>query len=238
MLIENWTVYYFDEVISTNDVAKKLARNTDSKFISVADNQTSGKGQYGRNWESPPGKNLLSTFSVKNYEKIPFELISFLAGISVAETLAGFGITVNCKWPNDVLVNGSKIAGILIEKDESWFYIGIGLNILWPDPKIDFDKKKSWTSIIGESKLSINREIIIKKIADSFDCWCAKSNNEILKKYKSLWKDKNKNIKVNIDGNWLPGKLVSVLNNGGVNVELNNGGNIDIYSSAKLNYEC
>ncbi len=237
MKSEKWKFFYFDEVTSTNDVAKKEADNTESKFIVIADNQTRGRGQYGRNWESPAGKNLLSTFSIKNSNNFPFELVSFLSGISVCETLFDFGIHVNCKWPNDILVKNSKIAGILIEKDESRYYIGIGLNVLWPDSIKYFENNISRTSIIGETSISLEREIIAKKIADSFDFWSTKTHKEIFEKYKSFWNDKNKRINVNIGENWTHGKLVAVLINGGVNVKLNTGENIDVYSSAQISYE-
>ena len=237
MKIKSWKVFCFDEVTSTNDVARKLAREAESNIIVVADSQTKGKGQYGRKWESPPGKNLLSTYAVKFPGNFPFELISFVAGNSVAEILSGIGIQVNCKWPNDILANGSKIAGILIEKDEKWYYIGIGLNILWPESKTNFNNKVSWTSIIGEANLTLSRETFINKIAGSFDYWRSKNRKDILDKYNSFWKDKNKMVKIDIDGNWLPGKLISILNDGGVEAELNCGEKVYIYSSAKLNYE-
>ncbi len=237
MKSEKWKVFVYNEVTSTNDVAKKVALNFESNFVVIADSQTKGRGQYGRKWESPAGKNLLSTFSLKFSEKFPFELISFLFGISVCETLAELGLTVNCKWPNDILVKGAKIAGILIEKDESRYYIGIGLNVLWPDSIKYFENNISRTSIIGELDLSFDCEIIAKKIADYFNFWSEKSHDEIFEKYKSFWNDKDKNLKVNIDGNWLPGKLISVLRSGGVIVELNSGKNIEIYSSAQISYE-
>ena len=237
MEIRKWKVFCFDEVTSTNDVAKEKAKSNESKFIVIADNQTKGRGQYGRNWESPYGKNLLSTFSLKFSDELPLELISFLFGISVCETLSELGLTVNCKWPNDVLVKNAKIAGILIEKDDSRYYIGIGLNVLWPDSIKCFENNISRTSIIGELNLSFDCEIIARKIADSFDFWAAKSYGEIFEKYKSFWNDKDKNVKVNIDGNWIAGKLVSVLRSGGVSVELNSGENVEIYSSAQISYE-
>ena len=233
----NWDYFYFDEISSTNDISKELSQKLDSKSIVIADNQTKGRGQYGRDWESPPRTNLLSTFCIKRPDITRIELVSFLAGISVCETLASLGLPVSCKWPNDILVNNSKIAGILIEKDEFWYYIGIGLNVLWPETKVMFENNFSRTSIIGESGKSIDRKTIAKSIAASLDFWMKKSQNEVLEKYRFFWKDKHKNIKVNFDNNWIPGKLVSVLNNGSVKVKLNNGMNIEIYSSAQINYE-
>jgi len=233
----NWDFFVYNKVTSTNDVAKEKAKNNESNFIVIADSQTKGRGQYGRKWESPAGKNLLSTFSLKFSEKFPFELISFLFAVSVCETLTELGLTVNCKWPNDILVKGAKIAGILIEKDESRYYIGIGLNVLWPDSIKYFENNISWTSIIGELDLSFDCEIIARKIADYFDFWNEKSHNEIFEKYKSFWNGNDKNVEVNINGNWLTGKLISVLSSGGVNVELNSGKIVEIYSSAQINYE-
>ena len=237
MKSEKWKVFCFNEVTSTNDVAKKFGQDLQTNFIVIADSQTKGRGQYGRKWESPPGKNLLSTFSLKLSDKLPFQIISFLVSISVCETLSYLGITANCKWPNDILVKASKIAGILIEKDEARYYIGIGLNVLWPDSIIYFDNNISRTSIVAELNLSFDSKVIARKIADSFDLWSMKDHDEIFQKYRSFWIHKNKNVKVNFGGKWLHGKLVSVLKSGGVTVKLRSKENIEIFSNAQINYD-
>jgi len=232
-----WKVFCFNEVTSTIDVKKKKGENCKSKFIVLADSQTKGRGQYGRSWESPSGKNLLSTFSINSSDNFPFELILFLFAVSVCETLEKFGMVVNCKWPNDILVNGAKIAGILIEKDAARFYGGIGLNVLWPESVKKNENNVAWTSILNELNLSFDYKVIAKKIAESFDFWSEKNHTEIFEKYNSFWNDKNKSIKVNIGGKWANGKLVDVLKSGGVNVKLESGKFVEIYSSAQISYE-
>ncbi|MDQ9169166.1 biotin--[acetyl-CoA-carboxylase] ligase [Oxalobacteraceae bacterium R-40] len=104
----------------------------------IAEKQTAGRGRAGRTWHMEPGKTL--TFSLAWKFALPLAQLpglSLVAGVSLAETLAAWGIDARLKWPNDVLKDGGKLAGILIEaapeKDNpshaAWAVIGIGLNL-------------------------------------------------------------------------------------------------------------
>ncbi|MGV3742754.1 MAG: biotin--[acetyl-CoA-carboxylase] ligase [Burkholderiaceae bacterium] len=104
----------------------------------VAENQTAGRGRAGRSWHMEPGKTL--TFSLAWKFALPMAQLpglSLVAGVALAECLAGMGIDVRLKWPNDVLKDGAKLAGILIEaaadkanpQHAAWAVVGIGLNL-------------------------------------------------------------------------------------------------------------
>ncbi len=102
-----------------------------------AESQTAGKGRAGRNWQSSPGATL--TFSLAWKFVLPVQALAGLSlavGVVVAEALTEFGVAARLKWPNDVLKEGDKLAGILIEtaadkSDRSaiWTIIGIGINL-------------------------------------------------------------------------------------------------------------
>jgi BirA family biotin operon repressor/biotin-[acetyl-CoA-carboxylase] ligase len=109
-------------------------------LLRVADNQTAGRGRAGRSWLSEPGAALM--FSLAWRFQGPLHRMSGLpmaVGVALAETIAGLGVPVQIKWPNDLLRDGSKLAGILVETqaDRSdgtiWAVIGVGLNLLMPD---------------------------------------------------------------------------------------------------------
>jgi BirA family biotin operon repressor/biotin-[acetyl-CoA-carboxylase] ligase len=130
------------ETGSTN--ADLLARlgTLASPTLLAAERQTAGRGRAGRIWHSAPGASL--TFSLAWKFNRPLKALAGLplaAGVAIAEALSLFGVECRLKWPNDVLKDGNKLAGILIETaagknaphDSIWAVIGIGLNIAIPD---------------------------------------------------------------------------------------------------------
>jgi BirA family biotin operon repressor/biotin-[acetyl-CoA-carboxylase] ligase len=93
----------------------------------TASEQTSGRGRQGRTWTAPPGQALLCSLLLRRFPR----LLSLAAGVAVAEICETVARRAELKWPNDVLVEGRKVAGILVEgrPQEGWAVLGIGLNI-------------------------------------------------------------------------------------------------------------
>ena len=117
-----------DKIPSTQDWAHDLVANNNAsdKTVVVATAQTSGRGRYRRKWVSHTG-NLYASFIYKSPERNP--CLSYAIGVAVAETLIHFGLKPQIKWPNDILINGKKISGILIEYSQNFVIVGIGINI-------------------------------------------------------------------------------------------------------------
>ena len=111
---------------STNDVALKAA----APVLVAAEEQTAGRGRRGRRWHSAPGAGV--TFSLgRKIHRPTRELaaLSLVAGVAAARALRGFGADVRLKWPNDLLLGGAKLGGILVESRSSGHaVIGIGIN--------------------------------------------------------------------------------------------------------------
>ena len=110
---------------STNDRARDLAaRGAPHGTLVTAAEQTAGRGRQGRGWTAPAGRALLCTLVVRE----PPRLLPLAVGVAVAETV---GPSARLKWPNDVLIDGRKVAGILVEgrPQERWAVAGIGLNV-------------------------------------------------------------------------------------------------------------
>jgi BirA family transcriptional regulator, biotin operon repressor / biotin---[acetyl-CoA-carboxylase] ligase len=106
--------------------------------ILVAETQTAGRGRAGRRWLSASGASL--TFSLAwpfSHSSQALLGLPLVIGVTLAEALAAMGVQVKLKWPNDVLRDGKKLAGILIEtantSNQTWAIIGVGLNLLVPD---------------------------------------------------------------------------------------------------------
>ena len=127
------------ETASTNDDARTLARGgAPEGTVVLASRQTAGRGRLGRTWSSPEGGVYLS--AVLRPPVAPAEVapLSLVMGIGVARGLKALGLDVALKWPNDVLLSGGKLAGVLLEMAAEadrvdWVVTGVGLNVRRPD---------------------------------------------------------------------------------------------------------
>ena len=127
-VLAGYRLISFDKIASTQTHAHNLIANgaaTDCTAI-VTRTQGAGRGRRARTWVSPPG-NLYVSFIYK--VAAPDGRLAYAVAVAVAETFAAFGITSMIKWPNDILVDGKKICGILIEYVGDFVVIGIGINI-------------------------------------------------------------------------------------------------------------
>jgi len=131
-------VRYFDSIGSTNNEALAWA-TTDAKDLSVviADEQTAGRGRLDRKWFTPKGTALAFSLILRPTaeEKLYLTRIVGLGALAVADVLRTRGLVAQIKWPNDVLLNGRKVAGILVEsvwsgEEVDCVVIGIGVNVL------------------------------------------------------------------------------------------------------------
>jgi BirA family biotin operon repressor/biotin-[acetyl-CoA-carboxylase] ligase len=113
------------ETTSTNDRARELAtRGASHGTVVTAGLQTAGRGRYGRTWSAPAGSSILLSLIVREFDG----LLPLRAGLAVADVAGPSG---RVKWPNDVWIDGLKVAGILIEARpaEGWAIVGIGVNV-------------------------------------------------------------------------------------------------------------
>lgn len=187
-------VIYFDEIDSTNNAAKKATVECNTLFI--ADCQTSGRGRTGREWASAKGCGIW--MSIVTLPKISIEKImqiTLVTGIAVCETVNRmFGLDSQIKWPNDIVVDGKKLCGILTEavmEEQTVTKIinGIGINVNAEKfPENISDTATSLYLITGNKSV---RTDIVNGILDSFEKYYTmlidKENMaEIIEKYKSL----------------------------------------------------
>ncbi len=113
------------ETASTNDLARELAaRGAPHGTLVTAGVQRAGRGRQGRAWSAPPGRALLMSLVLRD----PDLLLPLRAGLAVADVA---GSPARVKWPNDVLLDGRKVAGVLVEArlQDGWAVLGIGVNV-------------------------------------------------------------------------------------------------------------
>ena len=132
-------VVLFDEVTSTLDVAHPLAREgAPEGTLILAERQTAGRGRSGRAWASEEGAGIWSTLIARPTDEAALDVLSLRVGLAMARTLEAFtDDAIRVKWPNDLVLDGGKLGGILIEsrwRDErvDWVAIGIGINCRIP----------------------------------------------------------------------------------------------------------
>ena len=137
-----WEIRRFDEIDSTNTYVLDQARQRAAEgLVAVAEHQTAGRGRLDRRWESPPGANLLASILLRPAcQADDLHLCSGVVALAAADSCAEVAdVEAVLKWPNDLLVGGSKLAGVLAEADFEGsrmrgVVVGIGVNVAWPGP--------------------------------------------------------------------------------------------------------
>lgn len=130
-------MHYFSEIDSTNEEVKKLARTGEAEGVTVvADKQTAGKGRLGRVWNSPSGNNIFMSVLLRpRIKPEKASQITLIAGLAMCEAIREVtGLEAKIKWPNDIVVNGKKVCGILTEMSAeidcvNYVVVGIGVNV-------------------------------------------------------------------------------------------------------------
>ncbi|HEY1445695.1 MAG TPA: biotin--[acetyl-CoA-carboxylase] ligase [Acidimicrobiales bacterium] len=137
-----WEIRRFAEIDSTNTYVLDQARQGAAEgLVAVAEHQSAGRGRLDRRWESPPGANLLASVLLRpDCAADDLHHCSVAVALAAADACAELaGVEPVLKWPNDLLVDGSKLAGVLAEADFEGtrvrgVVVGIGLNVAWPGP--------------------------------------------------------------------------------------------------------
>lgn len=158
---------HFETLHSTNDWAKEQIESFDRKKMTLitAEKQTGGKGQYNRSWFSPPKEGLYATFCLfvdEKNEDIPF--LTQVMALSLLQLLESRALKAQIKWPNDILVHGKKIAGILCETlplpPHTAIILGVGLNINTRQKSLEIIKRPATSYLVETGKgWDINKEL-------------------------------------------------------------------------------
>lgn len=172
--------HILERVDSTNAEAFRLAPSLTGPAWILALRQEAGRGRRGRVWNDPPG-NFAATL-VLHPEGSPADAarLSFVAALSVHDalrTLCGPALNVSLKWPNDVLLNGGKLSGILLEStgavgQVAALAIGIGINLKSaPDPAQVEATATRPVSLLGETGMEVTPQDMLDALAQQFDAW-------------------------------------------------------------------
>ncbi len=203
-------IYCENEIKSTNQLAQQLAgKGAVEGTVVLADAQSAGRGRLGRKWESPAGVNLYCSILLK--PQIPprqAPQLTFLSAVATAETLREFcGVDARVKWPNDILVGGRKIAGLLNELSAETeqihsLVLGIGINVNMTSDQFPEDLRYPATSLrieTGEShfRLPLVR-LLIKKVDSLYAEFLAEGFAPLRRRWEALFDLLDRQVEVDL----------------------------------------
>jgi BirA family biotin operon repressor/biotin-[acetyl-CoA-carboxylase] ligase len=166
------TIHFYDAVESTNLIAVELAQEGAPEGIVVlADQQLSGRGRGSRSWHSPAGVGIYCSIVLRP-KIVPAkgQLITLMAGVSIVKAIAlRTGLSPQLKWPNDILINDKKVAGILLESKVSrgqigYSVIGFGVNVNNGSADLPEDIRVNASSLLMELKKPVDRSTLVIEI--------------------------------------------------------------------------
>ena len=169
--------HYFVELGSTNLHARTLAEQgaAQGEFV-IAEAQTHGRGRLGRRWESPPGVNLYFSVILRpRLMPVHAPQITLMAAVALAETIAPLIRQAPViKWPNDILVNDRKLAGVLSEAACSperidHVILGIGLNLNYRAVSMPAELRRRATSVVDLTGNDVDRESVMVRLIHNLD---------------------------------------------------------------------
>lgn len=219
-----------DEVVSTNDLARAQAlKGACAGTVIFAQYQAKGRGRFGRDWKSARGKNLL--FSVLLYPPEPAPLTSLLtiaSAVAVAEALMNeCALPARIRWPNDVVVEGRKVAGILVETGQNlrgkgiWI-LGVGVNVNTSPPEVP-----SATSLAKETGKVVDRVLlaraVLRRIDDRYQEIEAGETDRITERWRQLATILGRRVTLQRAGERFTGRVVHISAVKGVTLQLDGG---------------
>ena len=224
---------FYNSVGSTNELLfKEAEQGLEEGAVLIADTQTGGRGRLGRSWYSPPGANLyLSLLLRPDVSPQNSAVFTFIASLALVKTLEQLKIDPTIKWPNDILINNKKAAGVLTEmKSENsildFIIIGIGLNINLSKDSINNnlpDIADTVTSLSIEKGRKLDREktaqILINWLDEYYMKFKFEGINSIVAEWSIRWGRLNEKVSIKIDNKTVSGIARKVDNYGFLYIE-------------------
>jgi BirA family transcriptional regulator, biotin operon repressor / biotin---[acetyl-CoA-carboxylase] ligase len=155
-----------------------LDRQAGEGAVAVCDEQTAGRGRLGRGWTAPPGTAILVSVLLEPPGERAVPELSLVGGLAVAETIeAATGLAAQIKWPNDVLVNRRKVAGVLAEAAEGTVVLGVGVNVSQRREQLPEDAKVQAGSLLTVDGVRRERAPLLAdllvRLERAYDLWRA-----------------------------------------------------------------
>lgn len=223
------------EIASTNSRIRELAeQGAQEGTVLVADRQSAGRGRLGRRWESPSGVNLYCSILLK--PQIPVQQapqLTFLSAVAATETLNQVcNLSANVKWPNDILVKGAKISGLLNEMNAEteqihYVILGIGINLNMTADQFPQELNYPATSALIETGTPVDRVHFLQVFLERLDQYYLEFKQQgfapIRKRWENLCNLMNQRVTVEQQTQVIKGTVVGIDLDGALRVQCDDG---------------
>lgn len=228
-------VVFLEETGSTNAVAVELARAGETEgTVIVADAQTSGRGRMGRTWSSPPGVNVYTSVILRpRVAPRSASELTFVAAVAAAEAVGAFSpVRPAVKWPNDILIEGRKVAGILLEMESEtdrvrFVVVGLGINVNSTPDTLPPELRKTATSIREKTGSETPRLKLLAALYSALEKWYKIYINEgfspVAEAWRTYFPSEGKSIRVDSFGRTVEGVCMGIDSDGSLLVRTGSG---------------
>lgn len=168
-------IMHYDSIDSTNEKAKNIALGAEHGTVVISEEQTSGKGRLGRSFVSPKGEGIWMSVILKpDIEPMKVSIITQIGAAAVNKALSSINIDSAIKWPNDIVLNGKKVCGILTEMSceltmVNFVVLGIGINVNLDEKSFGEEVINTATSLKIEMNEKVNRQKLAAKVLNYFE---------------------------------------------------------------------
>ena len=224
----------FRKVFSTNSIAKFLANHSaDEGTVLISEIQTKARGRSGKKWEAPDGGVWMSLILRPNVPTARIGLITLATGVAIAKSIRSLGVDARIKWPNDVLIHGKKISGVLTEVNATfneidWIVVGIGIDSNLKLEDFSEDIRIGTTTLTEElpSKVDENEliAIFLNEFEKVYQLYKDGEIETILKDWRDLADTIGKYVNITQTGGKITqGYVVGINNEGSLIIERQDG---------------
>jgi len=225
-------VLVYDRTASTNDIAAEYAGNPENDGLVVfAEEQTAGRGRTGAKWQSRREDSLLFSVALVDCD-ISSELLSLTCAVAVAEAIGQVGDgRAGIKWPNDITLDGKKVAGILLESRQRGHrkshVIGIGINCHQLQEDFPPDLQATATSLDLASGTRCRRVTVARRVLTSLDQWLGAAQRDarrVIEAWDRLSTQLHQRVRLSYNGRQFAGHCIGVDPEKGLILQLDRGG--------------
>jgi BirA family biotin operon repressor/biotin-[acetyl-CoA-carboxylase] ligase len=239
-------IHSLAEVDSTNSYASKLAAaGAPEGTVVVSEHQTAGRGRLGRKWVSPPGVNIYVSVILRP-EVPPSDapMVTLAASVPLTRAIKAYGLPAAIKWPNDVLINGRKAAGILTEMSAEpdlvrHIVLGVGIDVNMQKGAFPKELKETATSMMMELGGRVDRAGLLRRflseLEGAYGMFTRGEKEAVLNGWRELSCTLGRDVKVSTPSGETKGRALDLDASGGLMVELE-GGRVETLTSGDVGF--
>jgi BirA family biotin operon repressor/biotin-[acetyl-CoA-carboxylase] ligase len=225
-------IVIFSSTASTNDVAGEYAKNKNNNgLVVLAEEQTKGRGRRGNKWVSGKSDSVICSILLTEYN-VSAELLPLTIAVATAEAIGKCAkAEAKIKWPNDIILNGKKVAGILVESKKvgkhTAYIIGIGINCRQQKTDFPAELHRTATSIDIETGAATDRIPLVKRLLVSVEHWletAEKKQQKVIEHWQKLSTQLNHRVVLVYNGKRYAGNCIGIDPQQGLIVQLDSGG--------------